>query len=654
MRTIQSYIGALLILLAVWSCEKDGDLIVVSGFETSQLSSNVTDIILTAENQETAVLAFSWTESTLSLSDGTMKVPASIPAVNIEASTMADFEDYITITPSANPHIMTGLTLNTLAKNLGMTPGESAPLYFRSISAMGKNTEAKYSEVITVDMTPYAIDMSKGYILNGDKEETGFFLYSPNSDGEYHGFMNATGWMGWYLREGDAMTWGNLNVDGNAFKLFNDEANQWNLWFPGLGGAYFATLSTNDEAWTATYLPALDVEGDVEGQMTFKRTEVSWLFSFTTTVDNAQFTVSGAAKYYDQTTGTDDGLAIDKHIAFIPGEGNSIAYSFTDEATAFTVPTAGEYTLEIFLADPTNLNYTITTGSVIIEDPISEYLYLPGIDNSDPWNFNNYLRLVSDIDSTFAGVVDVNSEYGYIMSLAKDEWTDVYKMGATEGMLLFQGENNITKPEPGLYLIQADLKNLTYNHTAVSEVHYSGLNDEWDLLPMAETSSSGTYYASATINQGSEYGFKIYLNSNWDMFFGGSEGTLAYTADGITDDASLAAGTYDLIVNLTQSSYTLLGDEVYITGLNDVWDFSTVVLNKTEVGVYTGTAAIAAASTDGFTIQLDESWSRYYGGSFESLSYLGDNITDEQSLAAGTYYITINFITNTCSFELAE
>ncbi|GAO30235.1 hypothetical protein [Geofilum rubicundum] len=79
MRTIQSYIGALLILLAMWSCEKEGGLIVVSGFETSQLSSDVTDIILTADNQETPVLAFSWTESTLSLSDGTMKRPPPFP-----------------------------------------------------------------------------------------------------------------------------------------------------------------------------------------------------------------------------------------------------------------------------------------------------------------------------------------------------------------------------------------------------------------------------------------------------------------------------------------------------------------------------------------------------------------------------------------------
>ncbi|GAO30234.1 hypothetical protein JCM15548_12493 [Geofilum rubicundum JCM 15548] len=549
---------------------------------------------------------------------------------------------------------MTGLTLNTLAKNMNMAPWESAPIYFRSKAALGQNTAPKYSEVISVDVTPFAIDMSKGFILNGDKEETGHFLYSPESDGEYHGFMNATGWMGWYLREGDATTWGNLNVDGNEFVLFNDEENHWNMWFPGLGGAYYTTLSTNNGEWTATYIPTLTVEGDVTGEMTFNRTEVSWLISFTTTADHAQFTVSGPAKFYDRTTGTVDAAAIDKDFAIIPGDENSIDYSFSDEATAFTVPTAGEYTLEIFLANPTNLNYTITSGAVVIEDPISEYLYLPGIDNGDDWTFNNYLRLVSDMDSTFAGVVNIDSKWGYNMSLELNEWTEVYKMGATEGTLEFKGANNITAPDPGLYLMQADLKNLTYSHTAVSEVHYSGLNDQWDLMPMTETSSVGTFAASVSIEQPSEWGIKIYLNNNWDLFFGGSEGTLAYSAEGITDDASVAAGTYDLIANLTQSSYVFLGNEVYITGLNNVWDYTSVVLTKAETGIYTGTATVSTASPDGFRIQLDQSWNRYYGGSFESLDYLGNNLTDDQSLAAGTYNVTINFITNTCSFELAE
>ena len=53
----------------------------------------------------------------------------------------------------------------------------------------------------------------------------------------------------------------------------------------------------------------------------------------------------------------------------------------------------------------------------------------------------------------------------------------------------------------------------------------------------------------------------------------------------------------------------------------------------------------------GLQIYLDQSWNRFFGGSFSSLRYLGENITDDQSLAAGTYNVTVDFINNTCVFE---
>ena len=656
MRTITKYITILMIMLSLGACEKDGDKITVSGFDASVLSLNNDNIVLSLDNKDNEVLSIAWTKDQLTLSNPTMNAPASMPSFVVEASTSSGFESSITINPTANPHIITGLQLNTLAKNLSLEANVSSPVYFRVNSALGKNTPPKYSNVLTVNVTPYEVDMSRGFILNTDKEETGYILYAPNSDGEYSGFMNATAWYNWYLGEGDGTTWGNLPVDGNEFVLSSDESSHWNFWFPGLGGCYYTTLSTNTKEWTATYMPALTAAGDVTGDLTYVKGEVYWFISFTTTADNGRFTVSGDAKLYNKSTGTTDDAAIDKNIAFLPQSDNSLSFSFTEQASEFVVPTAGEYTLKLFLSDPTNLNYTITEGGTVIEEPISEYLYLPGIDDgiSGSWTFDNYLRLISDVDSTFAGVVNVNSLWGYNMSLIIDEWNDVYKMGAAEGLLQFAGGSNIPAPDPGLYLIKADLKNLTYSHTAVSSLSHAGLNDNWDLSPMNETTVPGVYAASVTINAASEWGCKLYMNANWDEFFGGADGALTYLGSGIVDDATIDAGTYDLIANLCDASYVFLGNEVYITGFNDVWDFTTVVLTKTETGVYKGTATINAPSPWGMAIHIDQSWNRYFGGSFAELKYLGDNITDDQSLAAGTYNVTVDFINNTCTFTLAE
>lgn len=648
-------------LLLFTACEKDGNLITVSGLESSSLVTSESNIVLTQEVASANVLAFNWTNSELRISDASMKIPSSVPAVILEVSASEDFLSYTEIIPSGNIYSFTGAALNTLGKNMGFTSDKSSPLYFRINSALGKNTKSTYSNVVTINITCYTIDMSIGFILDKEKAATGFTLYAPDSDGEYAGFTGTTAWGNWFLLEGDGTSWGNDNdgTDGTPFLITSDENVHWNFWYPGFGGCYYSTLSTASKEWTATYIPSLTVSGDIDAEMTFDKQAVKWYVSFTTTTDNATVKVNcNSAKLYNLSTGTDDALAIAKTIGFIPGSNNALSFDWNSEsASDFTFGAAGDYTLTFYLSDPKNLTYEITSGLVNIVDHISKYLYLPGIDDgiSGSWTFDNYLRLISEDDSTFAGAVLVNSLWGYEMTLEIDNWSDIYQMGATEGTLEFKSGNDITAPAPGLYLLQADLKNLTYSHTAITSLSYSGLNGDWSgLTAMNETYVSGVYTSNVTISTVSEWGTKLYLNGGWDYLYGGEEGVLTFNGEGITDDATIGTGTYDFIADVRNSSYVFLGNEVYITGLNDVWDFTSVILSKISTGVYSGTAVITTTSSYGITIHIDQSWNRYFGGSFSSLSYLGSNITDDQSLATGTYNVTVDFINNTCSFVPIE
>ena len=224
-------------------------------------------------------------------------------------------------------------------------------------------------------------------------------------------------------------------------------------------------------------------------------------------------------------------------------------------------------------------------------------------------------------------------------------------MGATAGTLSYKTGDNIAAPTAGLYLMKADLKNLTYSFTLVTGLSYAGLNDDWGLTALTQTSVAGVYSGSATINTVSQWGFQLIISGDWTTYFGGANGALQYKGPNITDDVALGAGTYDLIVNAHDNTYAFLGNEVYIGGLNDVWDFTTVVLTKTSAGVYSGTATITTPSSWGIKIYLQkDNWDRFYGGSFSSLKYTGANITDDQSLANGNYTVTVDFIHNTCSF----
>ena len=124
------------------------------------------------------------------------------------------------------------------------------------------------------------------------------------------------------------------------------------------------------------------------------------------------------------------------------------------------------------------------------------------------------------------------------------------------------------KMSPALNLVDAyedyTLKALTYNSRALGrEIYIAGLNkledEDWTFEPLPATSTSGVFSSSITITQPSAWGFKIYLfDGNWDYVYGGSAGKLYYKgADGITDDATLAPGTYTLTVDLINATYTI-------------------------------------------------------------------------------------------------
>ena len=659
MKKMKSKIFILVVLLATLfvACEKDGDLITISGLESSGLTASQSDIVLEKDSAASVALVLIWSKSALNISDESMGIPSSIPTMTMEIAGNEDFANTIEITAAEYSRSFTYIELNTMATNMSFEPYVSTPLYFRIKAKLGNNTDPVYSNIISVNITTYTIDMSVGFILDTDQAETGVTLYSPNSDGEYAGFMGATSWYNYYFLEGDGTIWGNYAVDGYPFVMDNSSNGNaiWNYWFPGQNGCYYVTQSTNSKEWTANLISSLSLSGDVSADMTFLRPDVTWQVSFTTAIANATFSVNGVSALYNVATGTDDAAAIPGTVSFAPDGANGILYNQTG---TFTVPgDAGDYTLKINLKDPKVWSYEITSGAVVIEEPISNYLYILGIDDgiSGEWTFDNYLLLTSEDDSTFAGVANVNSQWGYQMGLEIDNWTDVYKMAggdATEGTLSFQSGDNIPAPDPGLYLIKADLKNLTYSTTPVEHVYYTGLNDDWALTEMTATATPGAYTSQITISKASEWGFQIFIDDQWINKFGGSDGLLTYNGQNITDDQTLAPGTYTLMVNLAKGTYCIATEKLYVVGLNDVWDFTSMVLPMTDPGIYSGPVTVSGETPWGYYFLLyADNWDIKFGGSEDALIYGGENINSSWYTAMGTYTMTVDLLNRTCTVE---
>jgi len=346
----------------------------------------------------------------------------------------------------------------------------------------------------------------------------------------------------------------------------NDNDKRWNFWFPGISGCYFTEVNTVKKQWSALLLPSLTVSGDIQAEMTFDRPNVRWVTTFNATAASTMnIKLSTNGKLYDYTTGDSDDAAKDTPFAFAQDGENIIRAAQAGDITV-SVPEAGTYTLVVDLNNPQAWTCTVVSGSEEPE-PVTQYLYLPGIDNGitgGDWNFNHYLKIYDENELKYAGVFNINSIHGYSINPEKDNWSDRYNMDegdAYAGKLRFKGEeNNIPAPTPGVYLIETSMISFEYSLTAMgNQIYVLGLHDVWQFnTPLTATATAGVYTGNITINSASPWGFAIHLiNGDWDRKFGGSDGKLYYCGENIKDDATLAAGTYLMTVDLINETYSI-------------------------------------------------------------------------------------------------
>jgi len=545
--------SVVILLILLTACEEDGDKIYLSGLEGSEFILTETDIMLSKENASKIVLSAAWKNSTLVVSNPDMGAPDVFTAY-LQISTQEDFSSNVIENEGiGESKAYTGAELNAIARNLGLVPDVATPVYFRLRGSIAPNIESVYSEIKKVNITPYLIDMTIGFILDKDKKQTGLTLVSPDANGVYAGFIGATSWYNFFMEEGDGKIWGNLAADGSAF-LASSEENSWNFWYPEPGGCYYTEVNTELKRWSAVYLPVLNITGDIGGEMTFDRPNTKWYYVFNAaSAGTATIRLSGQGDEYNYETG-DSAPAVDKVTIAFAQENGSLVLAGTPGDITVQIPAAGECTLILDLSDPKNWTCEVTSGS---EEP--DHVSLTG----GSWNFDNKLYLYDEDNLAYAGVLNVHSLWGYQIGTEKDNWGDVYTQAggdAYSGTLEFKGQTNLTAPEPGVYFFDLSLKNLSYALTEVGDhVYVNGLDDKWEFnQTLASTSVPGVYSGSITVNGASSYGFKIYLvRDNWDILFGGSNGKLTYGGSDIPDSNSWSAGTYTITVDLINRTYTI-------------------------------------------------------------------------------------------------
>ena len=351
-------------LTALVSCDESGDKIYLDGFKASSLMASASDVVLSVDNSKDIVLSLAWQNPTLLSSDETKPAGSGVLKTYLQVSASEDFTSEKEYTVTDLSKAFTGADLNAAAKDLGLSPDVSSPLYFRIKSQMGANLDAAYSNVCQVKVTPYLIDMSYINILNEKKDQVLTNLYSPNSDGVYSGYMNVSSWLNCWGKENDGTFWGNIQTGDKPYAVLDNAQSACNIWFPEPAGIYYTVLDTKSEEklFHATLIKSMKVNGE---EMKYDGPNYAWVKVIETTADNTPISIVADGAEYNKSTG-DKGTPIAKKMNYTLADGK-----MTDSKNAGSViiPSAGTYTITVKVGEHSQLEYTIVEGDQTAPEP---------------------------------------------------------------------------------------------------------------------------------------------------------------------------------------------------------------------------------------------------------------------------------------------
>ena len=351
-------------LTALVSCDESGDKIYLDGFKASDLMASASDVKLSVDNSKDVVLSLAWQNPTLLSSDETKPAGSGVLKTYLQVSASENFTSEKEYTVTDLSKAFTGADLNAAAKDLGLTPDVSSPLYFRIKSLMGSNLDAAYSNVCQVKVTPYLIDMSYINILNKGKDQVLTYLYSPNSDGVYSGYMNVSSWLNCWGKENDGTFWGNIQTGDKPYAVLDNAQSACNIWFPEPAGIYYTVLDTKSEEklFHATLIKSMKVNGE---EMKYDGPNYAWVKVIETTADNTPISIVADGAEYNKSTG-DKGTPIAKTMNYTLADGK-----MTDSKNAGSViiPSAGTYTITVKVGEHSQLEYTIVEGDQTAPEP---------------------------------------------------------------------------------------------------------------------------------------------------------------------------------------------------------------------------------------------------------------------------------------------
>ena len=137
-------------------------------------------MVLDSSTPGSLALTLNWTDnSVLESSNELVQLPRKVTVNTLQFSAAEDFGEMVEVATEAGSTSIqfTVESLNNLAGRVGLKGGRASSLHIRVSSALSNNTPAAYSNVYSMQVTPYSIDLAWGVVLDSGKNDTGKTLY---------------------------------------------------------------------------------------------------------------------------------------------------------------------------------------------------------------------------------------------------------------------------------------------------------------------------------------------------------------------------------------------------------------------------------------------------------------------------------------------
>lgn len=588
MKQIVKYILGVMTILTAVSCMKDGDMLIAS-LENKTGTDIMTfddDIVLLKDNASNLALTLYWNEvGDILLNRPDVALPSGVGIYAVQFSGNEDFSETeeIAVDKDESSLQLTVMELNGMLARLGFEADLEAPLYIRLRTALGDNTTSVYGASVEVTVTPYFIDWSYVTLIpKGDKDSSLGTLSATGvlGDGEYAGYVTVVNsWVNFCFMESDGTFYGHKN-DGSAEDIFvlaeTKNITEWNCWFTeGKGeedtdsyACWYVTMSRSGRAWTGTRVRGISaVYGEMESNMSLDGEKEAYVCVIETTEDNVSVQLDGTGTYYDKDTKQANPKSTS--FAIIANADNTLSTGNSGESTGLTIPSAGTYTLYLYLDE---MKWELKEGSEVTEpDPVeTKKLYGYWTWPNGGWVELDMASVLVRTDGDYAGYVSAyDAELHANVTLFKEEITaggNNYNIGGI-GCL---SNNQSTLGEcdnssywalwfsTGLHRVTVDPEVSEWSSETLTP-YIAGSHNEWTFAPL--TQNNGKWSADVTLEAGAT--FKLVLskgNGDWTYEYSGTDGVL-HTANGGNDNMYVSeAGTYTFEVDLTDASnltYTL-------------------------------------------------------------------------------------------------